>query len=201
MDTPDEFSELELPNCLKIGHPEREAWLGKHVSQMTPDERSIHAKQFVRHTTQEGSRIMQTDVETPTKTRKAVAKPAKAEKPVKAAKAPAKAASKPDKAAKPAKAPAKLAKPAKAPKAAKAKVEAAAKDVYGFREGSMKSQAAAMYSRKEGATLEEVKSALKSSQLNLLKELEAKGYKVKKVKEEGNGNKPVTRYHLAKRKT
>lgn len=121
-------------------------------------------------------------VETPRKAAKAKAKPNGAtHKAVKAAKAPAKAKATP--------------KPAKAK--AKAKVEAAEKDKWGFRDGSLKSKAAALYAAKKGATLEEVKEALGSVQLNLLKDLEAKGHKVKKVKEDGEGKRKVTRYFLS----
>jgi hypothetical protein len=84
-------------------------------------------------------------------------------------------------------------KPAKAVKA-KAAVTA---DVFGFRTGSMKSKAAAMYSSKKGATLEEVKTSLGSVQLNLLKDLEQRGFKVKRVKEAGDGKRQVTRYFLS----
>jgi len=69
-------------------------------------------------------------------------------------------------------------------------------DKFGFRKSSLKSAAAAMYSTKKGATLGEVKSTLKSAQLNLLKELEEKGYKIKRTKEKGKGKKPVTRYRI-----
>ena len=96
--------------------------------------------------------------------------------------------------------PAKAAKPAKTPKPAKivkAKALTSA-DVYGYRDGSKKSQAAAMYSGKKGATLEEVKTALGSVQLNLLKDCEARGFKVRRVKEAGDGKRQVTRYFLSK---
>lgn len=114
--------------------------------------------------------------------------PAKA-KPAKARAKANGAASKPAKAAKAA--PKKGAKPKTAAR------EAAPRDKYGFREGSLKSQAASMYASKGGATLEEVKDKTKSVQLNLLKDLEAKGHKVKKVKEDGEGKRQVTRYFLS----
>lgn len=108
-----------------------------------------------------------------------------------AAKATTKAKPAP-KAAKPAKTPAK----AKAAPA-KAKAESTVKrDAYGYRVGSLKAQAAAMYGSKHGATLGEVKAKLNSTQLNLLTELEAKGFKVKKTKEGGEGSRQVTRYYL-----
>jgi hypothetical protein len=113
---------------------------------------------------------------------------------------PRKATAKPNGAAKAqakVKAAPKAAKAAKAAPKAKAKAKAATPtDDYGYREGSLKSQAAAMYGSKKGATLEEVKAKLKSVQLNLLTDLEAKGFKVSKVKEDGPGKRQVTRYHL-----
>jgi len=69
-------------------------------------------------------------------------------------------------------------------------------DKFGFRKTSLKSAAAAMYSTKKGATLDEIKDKLNSAQLNLLKELIEKGHKVTKTKEPGKGKKPVTRYHI-----
>lgn len=127
-------------------------------------------------------------------------KPAKAKGKGKAkAKAPAapkakKAASKPakGKAAPKAKAP----KPAKA-KASKPKGEKLPLDKFGFREGSIKSKAAAMYADGNGATLAEVKKKLGSVQLNLLKELEGLGFKVTKKREAEDGKRPSTRYKLS----
>lgn len=89
------------------------------------------------------------------------------------------------------------AKPPKKEKPVKAKPEGKA-DAFGFKEGSLKSRAALMYASKNGATLQEVKKALGSVQLNLLKELEGKGHKVKREKEDGNGARQVTRYYLSK---
>lgn len=95
-----------------------------------------------------------------------------------------------------------VAKPAKAPKAAAKAPDSPAKakggklDAYGYREGSKKAQAAAIYAAKNGATLDEVKNAISSTQLNVLTELEGKGYKVKRVKEDGKGSRQVTRYFL-----
>lgn len=96
-------------------------------------------------------------------------------------------------------------KPEKAPKAAvkaakgktaKAKSEPAEKDQFGLRKGSTKSKAAAMYARKNGATLAEVKDALGSVQLNVLVGLEEDGFTVKREKETRDGQRPVTRYML-----
>lgn len=117
-------------------------------------------------------------------------------------KAAVKAASKPKaKVAKPAKVKAKAAKaPAKA-KVAKPKAESKAeKDAYGLRKGSSKSKAAALYARKSGATLEEVKEAVGSIQLNVLKDLEEEGYTVDKKKDQRDGQRPVTRYFLKSKK-
>jgi colicin import membrane protein len=105
------------------------------------------------------------------------------------------------------KAKAKASKTAKAaekakPKAAKAKPgkPKAEKDQFGLRKDSAKSEAAAMYARKSGATLEEVKEKVGSIQLNVLKELEADGYDVRQEKQERKGKRPVTRYWLSPKK-
>jgi outer membrane biosynthesis protein TonB len=105
-----------------------------------------------------------------------------------------------------AKAPAKVevkAKPKKAEPAKKAvkaatskKADKSEKDQFGLRKGSTRSTAAAMYARKSGATLEEVKEAVGSIQLNVLKELEANGFAVEKEKENREGKRPLTRYWL-----
>jgi len=100
------------------------------------------------------------------------------------------------KAAKPAKAAPVKAAPAKAKAKAPAKESKVERDAFGYRKGSLKSQAAALYSRKTGATLEEVKEKLGSVQLNVLTELEAKGRKVTKQKVERKGQRAVTRYIL-----
>lgn len=128
-----------------------------------------------------------------------VEKPRRAAKAKVAAKPTAKAATK--KAAKPVAkaAPKAKAKAAKAPekaKAAKPKASGEGKDQFGLRKGSAKSQAAALYARKRGASIEEVKEAVGSVQLNVLKGLEGKGFKVERVKEERKGQRPVTRYIL-----
>lgn len=118
-----------------------------------------------------------------------------------AAKAAPKAATKaktaPKVTAKAAKAPEKV----KAAKPAKAKaVSKAEKDEFGLRKGSTKSQAAAMYARKSGATLDEVKQKLGSVQLNVLNGLEEDGFTVERIKEERKGQRPVTRYYLKPKK-
>ncbi len=94
----------------------------------------------------------------------------------------------------------KAGKPAKASKAkaaSKPKGEKVPLDRFGFREGSVKSKAAAMYADGKGATLAEVKEALGSVQLNLLKELEGKGFTVTKKREAQEGQRPSTRYKLS----
>lgn len=127
-------------------------------------------------------------------------RPAKPAKPAKApAKAAVKAADKP-KAKAAAKAPAKAKAAGKAAKAAKPKAETAKKDKWGLREGSAKSMAAAMYAAKGGATLDEVKQAVGSVQLNVLNDLEEAGYEVTRKREEREGQRPVTRYFLKAKK-
>jgi hypothetical protein len=110
-----------------------------------------------------------------------------------APKAPVKAKTAPKAAAKAAKA-----APAKAnAKVTKAKAESTVKkDQFGFREGSAKSAAVALYARKSGATIEEVKEKLGSVQLNVLFALEEAGHEVVKKKEVREGQRPVTRYFL-----
>lgn len=122
--------------------------------------------------------------------------PVKAADKVKA-KPAAKAAPKPEKAPK---ATAKASKGSEKPKAAKAKAEGVKKDQFGFREGSAKSKAVEMYARKSGATLEEVKEAVGSVQLNVLNGLEEAGHEVKRTKEEREGQRAVTRYFLKVKK-
>jgi hypothetical protein len=69
-------------------------------------------------------------------------------------------------------------------------------DQFGFRSGSLKAKAAAMYASKDGATLAEVKTALKSSQFNLLTELEARKIKILRTQVPGAGPRKVTRYKI-----
>jgi hypothetical protein len=97
----------------------------------------------------------------------------------------------------------KHAKPVKVTKAkgkAKAKIahstDPAKLDQFGLRRDSLKSKAASLYSTKRGATLNEIKAKLKSTQFNVLKQLREAGYKIKEAKEAGNGNREVTRYFL-----
>ena len=103
------------------------------------------------------------------------------------------------KAAKPVKKAAKVAKAApKAKRASKAPKAAIALDAFGLRAGSMKSKAAAMYATKRGATLNEIKAAVGSLQLNVLTSLKKQGWKVTKTLEKGDGTRKITRYKLSK---
>lgn len=146
--------------------------------------------------------FMRMSTEATVETTKPKAKPAPkangAAKP--AAKAAVKAADKPKAkaAAKPA-AKAKAAPKATA-KASKPKAEGGKKDKWGFREGSAKSKAVEMYTSKAGATLNEVKAAVGSIQLNVLKSLEAEGHTVIQKKEQLEGQRPITRYWLKAKK-
>ena len=85
------------------------------------------------------------------------------------------------------------AKPAKAKPAKRTNAEL---DEFGYRKGTLRSKAAAMYAAKKGATLNEVKEKLGSLQLNVLTQLEDRGFIVTKSKEAGSGSRQVTRYHL-----
>lgn len=119
---------------------------------------------------------------------------AKGKAPVKVAgKAPVKAKTAPKATVKAAKAPEKA-------MAAKAKASTVKKDAFGFRDGSAKSKAVAMYSRKSGATLAEVKEKVGSVQLNVLNSMEAEGYEVERKSEKRDGARAVTRYFLRGKK-
>jgi hypothetical protein len=105
----------------------------------------------------------------------------------------------------PAKAPAKAkgAAPAKAAVKGKAKAPKAERhrdpaklDTFGFRKGSIKSRAAAMYAKGKGATLAEVKEAVGSVQFNLLSELRANGFTVETSEVKNANGRMVTRYKL-----
>ncbi len=90
------------------------------------------------------------------------------------------------------------AKPARVAKARKPRtVDPAKQDQFGLRKGSIKSRAAAMYASKKGATLNEVKEALDSTQFNVLTELEEKGFKVTRTSVAGVGARQATKYHLS----
>ena len=170
---PNEWNDLDIPSFLKRdANNESEITKMARTSINTPTEETPAAVKAKPVKPVKGNSVVKAEA-APVKATK-VAKP-----PVKAAKT----------AAKPAKAPAKVAKP----KAEKAEVP---RDAFGLKKGSLKSNAAAMYNRKNGATLVEVKDKLGSVQLNVLTELEAKGHTVEKVKEERKEGRAVTRYIL-----
>lgn len=94
--------------------------------------------------------------------------------------------------------------PSKPKGEAKPKPEATAKpdrpkaktDRYGYRDGSLKSRAAHIYSTGKGATLAEVKAALGSVQLNVLTDLKKQGYEIQTTKVDGPGSRQHTRYKV-----
>lgn len=99
----------------------------------------------------------------------------------------------------------KVARKAKAKvKKAKAKPRAAnpaTLDVFGLRKGSGKSKAAALYARKEGATLAEVKAKTGGVQYNVLKQLADEGHKLKSVEEVNKKtSRTVSRFFLTAKK-
>ena len=95
--------------------------------------------------------------------------------------------------------PKKLVRAAKA-KPRKARVYDPAKlDQFGFRKGSDKSKAAAMYAKGNGATLNQVKDAVGSVQFNLLGELEGRGFKIERTQVKGKV-RPVTRFKIISKK-
>lgn len=71
----------------------------------------------------------------------------------------------------------------------------AAVDAYGFKLDTVRSKAAAMYASKKGATVAEVQEALGSLQLNLLKDVEKRGFTIERTKEKG-GTRMITRYRI-----
>lgn len=86
--------------------------------------------------------------------------------------------------------------PRKARKVAKKATHRNGVDAFGFRTGSLKSKAAALYASGNGATLSEIKAKLKSSQFNLLTELKAKKFKIKRTLVPGVGARKATRYQV-----
>lgn len=123
------------------------------------------------------------------------AKPARRARPkVKAARPAKKAAPVATPRAAKAKAKAKTAKPAK--KAAKRERDPAKLDPFGYRKGSIRSLAAAMYASKRGATLAEVKAKVGTIQFNVLTELKDRGFKRKEVREASKSGREVTRYFV-----
>ena len=93
-------------------------------------------------------------------------------------------------------APKRPAKAAKGKSKPKARAPKASLDAFGFRAGTARSKAVAMFARKGGATLAEIKKAVGSVQLNCLVALEAEGYKIVRKKEDGSGARTITRYFL-----
>ncbi len=98
--------------------------------------------------------------------------------------------------------PGKKAAPKAATKPVKAKAKKAERqrdpaklDTWGFRKGSIKSKAAAMYAKGNGATLSQVKAEVGSVQFNLLTELKEAGHKVDVEQVKANG-RLVNRYKL-----
>lgn len=92
---------------------------------------------------------------------------------------------------------AKLQAKAKPQTKAKAKPKEGAKyDQFGLRAGTVRSQAAALYAREGGATLNEVKNQLGTIQFNVLTTLKKLGHDVSSKKEAGSQNRVVTRYFL-----
>lgn len=83
----------------------------------------------------------------------------------------------------------------KKPKARRA-TQTAKLDEFGLRLSSVRSRAAALYAREEGATLAEVKDQVGSVQFNILTQLKKKGFTVTERKEAGANNRTVTRYFL-----
>ncbi len=73
-------------------------------------------------------------------------------------------------------------------------------DDFGFRKGTVRSKAAAMYARPNGATLSEVKAKLGTVQYNALTEVKNRGFKVTTKEEAGEGNRPATRFFLKSKK-
>jgi hypothetical protein len=66
----------------------------------------------------------------------------------------------------------------------------------GFRVDSKTYQAATLFLRPNGATMQEVKAATGGPQRNLLKKVEAKGHKVTKTTVDGANGRRVTSYHI-----
>lgn len=107
--------------------------------------------------------------------------------------------------AKGAKAPAKKAAPKATAKPAKGKAkkpvterqrDPAKLDQWGFRKDSIKSKAAAMYAKGNGATLAQVKEVVGSVQFNLLTELQERGFKIEIDEIKSAKGRMVNRYKL-----
>lgn len=89
---------------------------------------------------------------------------------------------------------------AKGEKKSKRTSKPVAKDSYDFRVGTHQSSAAGMYGRKNGATMEEVKSAdwnkKKSAHLNLFPLVRARGFPTDVKKEANSNGRQVNRYYI-----
>ena len=83
-----------------------------------------------------------------------------------------------------------------APKPVKVKPEKAELDRFGLRVNTVRSKAAALYARAEGATLEEVRDQVGSIQYNVLTLLKKRGCTVDEKQEAGSKNRTVTRFFL-----
>ena len=70
------------------------------------------------------------------------------------------------------------------------------RDAFGLRVGSKRAKAAALYARKDGATLDEVRNELGAIHFNVLTQLKKKGFSYSTTKEAGDKNRTVTRYYL-----
>jgi len=101
--------------------------------------------------------------------------------------------------------PKKKAKPKKAAKPKEVKPEEPAKaaptkaknrDEFGLLVGSVRSRAAALYAREEGATLKEVADEVGSIQFNVLTKLQKDGFEVTHTNEAGEKNRTVKRFFL-----
>jgi len=69
-------------------------------------------------------------------------------------------------------------------------------DAFGFRLGTKKAMAAAMYAKKPGATLSEVKKAVGTPQFNVLTEMDKRGFVIERTPVSGPTGKKVLRFHV-----
>jgi len=82
---------------------------------------------------------------------------------------------------------------------AKAKKEPKPKDMFGFRENSKESIAAAMYYSGEGATTDQVREKLGGPHLNLLKKVKELGFEVTEIHVASpTTNRSVKKYRIVK---
>lgn len=168
----------DIPPFLKRGSDNKASFMTMANTQVAEEDTNQKINGVLRPEKAKSAKVAKPKADKPAAKKVADKKPAKATKP-----AAKKAAAKPSKGADKA-------------KVAKPKAETAKKDKWGFRDGSAKSMAVALYAAKGGATLEEVKTAVGSVQLNVLNGLEAQGHTVIRKKEVREGQRPVTRYFL-----